>query len=103
VSFYYIKLVHLSRPSTRDSRDYHDDFTVTKDVVFVRPKKEAIPLHLEPKIIRRREIIICLRNYVPLFLINVDVLHRVRNSVRQPQSSILFPNGGQGFNPNQLP
>jgi predicted DNA binding CopG/RHH family protein len=33
--------------------DYHDDFEVAKDVVFVRPKKEVISLRLEPKIIRR--------------------------------------------------
>jgi len=36
-----------------DSTDYPDDFKVTRDVVFVRPKKEVISLRLEPKIIRR--------------------------------------------------
>jgi len=38
---------------SHDSVDYHDDFEVAKDVVFVRPKKEVISLRLEPKIIRR--------------------------------------------------
>ena len=38
---------------THDSTDYHDDFKVTQNVVFVRPKKEVISLRLEPKIIRR--------------------------------------------------
>jgi len=38
---------------TRDSTDYHDDFKTTKNVVFVRPKKEVISLRLEPKDIRR--------------------------------------------------
>jgi predicted DNA binding CopG/RHH family protein len=36
-----------------DSTDYHGDFKVTKNVVFVRPKKEVISLRLEPKFIRR--------------------------------------------------
>ncbi len=36
-----------------DSTDYHDDFKITKNVVFVRPKKEVISLRLEPKFIRR--------------------------------------------------
>jgi predicted DNA binding CopG/RHH family protein len=38
---------------THDSTDYHDDFKVNKNVVFVRPTKEVISLRLEPKIIRR--------------------------------------------------
>jgi predicted DNA binding CopG/RHH family protein len=38
---------------SHDSTDYHDDFKITKHVVFVRPKKEVISLRLEPKFIRR--------------------------------------------------
>ena len=38
---------------THDSTDYHDDFKKTRNVVFVRPKKEVISLRLEPKFIRR--------------------------------------------------
>jgi predicted DNA binding CopG/RHH family protein len=38
---------------THDSTNYHDDFKVTKNVVFVRPKKEVISLRLEPKIINK--------------------------------------------------
>ena len=38
---------------THDSTNYHDDFKTTKNVVFVRPKKEVISLRLEPKFIRR--------------------------------------------------
>jgi predicted DNA binding CopG/RHH family protein len=38
---------------THDSTDYHDDLKTTKQVVFVRPKKEVISLRLEPKFIRR--------------------------------------------------
>jgi len=38
---------------THDSTDYHDHFKVTKNVVFVRPKKEVISLRLEPTLIRR--------------------------------------------------
>ena len=38
---------------THDSADYHNDFKITKNVVFVRPKKEVISLRLEPKFIRR--------------------------------------------------
>jgi len=38
---------------THDSTDYHDDFKITKDVVFVRLKKEVISLRLEPKFIRK--------------------------------------------------
>ena len=35
-----------------DSTEYHDDFEMTRDVVFVRSKKEVLSLRLEPKIIR---------------------------------------------------
>jgi predicted DNA binding CopG/RHH family protein len=38
---------------TDDSTDFLDDFELTKDVIFVRPKKEVISLRLEPKIIRK--------------------------------------------------
>ena len=38
---------------THDSTDYHDDFKTTKDVVFVRPKKEVISLRLGSKFIRK--------------------------------------------------
>jgi len=38
---------------THDSTDYHNDFKTTKNVVFVRPKKEVISLRLESKFIRR--------------------------------------------------
>ncbi len=38
---------------THDSTDYHHDFKITKNVVFVRPEKEVISLCLEPKFIRR--------------------------------------------------
>ena len=38
---------------SHDSTHYHDDFKITKNVVFVRPKKEVISLRLEPKFIRR--------------------------------------------------
>jgi len=34
---------------THDSTDYHDNFKITKNVVFARPKKEVISLRLEPK------------------------------------------------------
>ena len=36
-----------------DSTDYLDDFNETKDVVFVRPKKQVISLRLEPQIINK--------------------------------------------------
>ena len=36
-----------------ESTDYLDDFTPTKDVVFVRPKKEVISLRLEPNVIKK--------------------------------------------------
>jgi predicted DNA binding CopG/RHH family protein len=38
---------------THNSTDYHNDFKTTKNVVFVRPKKEVISLRLESKFIRR--------------------------------------------------
>jgi hypothetical protein len=40
---------------THDSTDYIDNFEETKDVVFVRPKKEAISLRLEPHVIDKLE------------------------------------------------
>ena len=36
-----------------DSTGYHEDFEVTQDVVFVRPRKEVLSLRLEPKIIQK--------------------------------------------------
>ncbi len=38
---------------TQESTNYHDDFEVAKDVVFVRPKKEVISLRLEPQVIHK--------------------------------------------------
>jgi len=38
---------------SHDSTDYLDDFEETKDVVFVRPKKQVISLRLEPQIINK--------------------------------------------------
>jgi predicted DNA binding CopG/RHH family protein len=38
---------------THDSTEYHDEFEITREVVFVRPKKEVISLRLEPRVIRR--------------------------------------------------
>ena len=38
---------------THDSTDYLDNFEVTKDVVFVRPKKQVISLRLDPKIVKK--------------------------------------------------
>jgi predicted DNA binding CopG/RHH family protein len=38
---------------SHDSTDFLDDFTLTKDVVFVRPKKEVISLRLEPNVIKK--------------------------------------------------
>jgi len=43
---------------THDSTDYHDDFKITKNVVFVRPKKEVVSLRLEPKFIRRLTLLL---------------------------------------------
>ncbi len=36
-----------------NSTDYLDDFEVTKDVVFVRPKKEVMSLRLDPNILKK--------------------------------------------------
>jgi len=38
---------------SHDSTDYLDDFEVAKDVVFVRPKKQAISLRLDPKTLKK--------------------------------------------------
>ncbi len=38
---------------THESTDYLDDFVETKDVVFVRPKKQVISLRLEPQVINK--------------------------------------------------
>jgi predicted DNA binding CopG/RHH family protein len=38
---------------SHDSTDYLEDFEETKDVVFVRPKKQVISLRLEPQIINK--------------------------------------------------
>lgn len=38
---------------SHDSTDFLDDFKLSKEVVFVRPKKEIISLRLEPTVIRK--------------------------------------------------
>jgi len=38
---------------THESTDYLDGFVDTKDVVFVRPKKQVISLRLEPQVINK--------------------------------------------------
>jgi predicted DNA binding CopG/RHH family protein len=38
---------------SHDSTDFLDDFALTKDVVFVRPRKEVISLRLEPNVIKK--------------------------------------------------
>ena len=38
---------------TRESTNYHDDFEVAKEVVFVRSKKGVISLRLEPQVIHK--------------------------------------------------
>ena len=38
---------------SHESTDYLDDFEETKDVVFVRPKKQVISLRLEPQVINK--------------------------------------------------
>jgi len=38
---------------SHNSTDYLDDFEVAKDVVFVRPKKQAISLRLDPNILKK--------------------------------------------------
>ena len=38
---------------SQESTDYLTDFEETKDVVFVRPKKQVISLRLEPQVINK--------------------------------------------------
>jgi len=38
---------------SHDSTDYLDDFEVAKDVVFVRPKKQAISLRLDSNTLKK--------------------------------------------------
>ncbi|MBW2004026.1 MAG: hypothetical protein JRI72_05345 [Deltaproteobacteria bacterium] len=38
---------------SHNSTDYLDNFEVAKDVVFVRPKKQAISLRLDPNILKK--------------------------------------------------
>jgi hypothetical protein len=42
-----------SRFSVLLTTDYLEDFKETKDVVFVRPKKQVISLRLEPQVINK--------------------------------------------------
>jgi len=38
---------------SHDSTDYLDDFEVARDVVFVRPKKQAMSLRLDPDTLKK--------------------------------------------------
>jgi predicted DNA binding CopG/RHH family protein len=42
---------------SQETTNYHEDFEVAKDVVFVRPKKEVISLRLEPQIIHKLKVV----------------------------------------------
>ena len=64
---------------SRESTDYLDDFKETKDVVFVRPKKQVISLRLEPQIINRLKELAHQEGLPPTTYARMLIIKAIRN------------------------
>ena len=62
-----------------ESTDYLDDFEDTKDVVFVRPKKQVISLRLEPQIINKLKELADKEGLPPTTYARMLIIQAIRN------------------------
>jgi len=64
---------------SHDSSDYLDDFKETKDVVFVRPKKQVISLRLEPQVINKLRKLAEKEGLPPTTYARMLIMQAIRN------------------------
>ena len=64
---------------SHDSTDYLDDFKETKDVVFVRPKKQVISLRLEPEVINKLRKLAEKEGLPPTTYARMLIMQAIRN------------------------
>ena len=64
---------------SHESTDYLDDFKETKDVVFVRPKKQVISLRLEPQIINKLRKLAEKEGLPPTTYARMLIMRAIRN------------------------
>ena len=62
-----------------ESMDYLDDFEETKDVVFVRPKKQVISLRLEPQVINKLKELADKEGLPPTTYARMLIIRAIRN------------------------
>jgi predicted DNA binding CopG/RHH family protein len=63
----------------QESTDYLDDFEETKDVVFVRPKKQVISLRLEPQVINKLKELADKEGLRPTTYARMLIIRAIRN------------------------
>jgi predicted DNA binding CopG/RHH family protein len=64
---------------SHDSTDYLGDFKETKDVVFVRPKKQVISLRLEPQVINKLRKLAEKEGLPPTTYARMLIMQAIRN------------------------
>ena len=64
---------------SHESTDYLDDFEETKDVVFVRPKKQVISLRLEPQVINKLKELADKEGLPPSTYVRMLIIRAIRN------------------------
>ena len=64
---------------SHESTDYLDDFKETKDVVFVRPKKQVVTLRLEPQVINKLKELADKEGLPPSTYVRMLIIRAIRN------------------------
>jgi len=64
---------------SQESTDYLDDFKETKDVVFVRPKKQVVTLRLEPQLINKLKELADKEGLPPSTYVRMLIIRAIRN------------------------
>ena len=65
---------------THESTDYLDEFEDTKDVVFVRPRKQVISLRLEPQVINKLKELADKEGLRPTTYARMLIIRAIRNN-----------------------
>jgi predicted DNA binding CopG/RHH family protein len=64
---------------SQESTDYLNDFKETKDVVFVRPKKQVVTLRLEPQLINKLKELADKEGLPPSTYVRMLIIRAIRN------------------------
>ena len=64
---------------SHESTDYLEDFEETKDVVFMRPKKQVISLRLEPQVINKLKALADKEGPPPTTYARMLIIRAIRN------------------------